>query len=304
MKSLICKSLAVAVSLSAFCAFAGADAPKAEPIWPEAKMPGTSAEKDAYNEKGFAVEVKTPTMTFYKAELKSGKPEGLVIVCPGGGYKLLAYNYEGADIAKRLAESGVSTLLLKYRVPLNKEGALMDIQRAVRLARANAKAWNINPDKIAVMGFSAGANLCARASTLYNEKTYEPIDAADKLSARPDGTILVYPAYCDKPSYERYWGGKKKTEYTDYSSEYALADELKADKNTPPAFIVQTQDDKNYVNASIAYYLALKEAGVPANLHMFDKGGHGFGLRNKTDPVRQWINLLEEWLKANGYSAK
>ena len=183
-------------------------------------------------------------------------------------------------------------------------GALMDIQRAIKLVRSNAEKWNIDPNKIAIMGFSAGANLCARASTQFDTQTYTPVDAADSMSSRPDFTGLIYPAYCDKPGNDKRWKNKDLLPAdTDYGTLYALAENLNITKNTPPAIIIQTQDDY-YANAAIAYYLALKKNGVPANLFMFDKGGHGYGLHNKTDFVSEWKDLFEKWLELNRFDGE
>ena len=152
------------------------------------------------------------------------------------------------------------------------------------------------PDNYKV-GFIQGG-----ASTQFDKKTYEPIDAIDSLSTRPDFTGLVYPAYCDKPGNDLRWSGKPLRD-ADYNSTYAIAENLNVTKDTPPAFIVQTQDDF-YANAAIAYYLALKKNKVPANLHMFDKGGHGYGLNNKADLVSEWKDLYEEWLEHNNFDGE
>lgn len=197
------------IALSAFAAVSLTLASEKFDLWPEGKMPGKSAAEpesskieDTWIGKKDKVliirNVSKPTLEFFKA--KSDKPTGLVVVCPGGGYGVIAYGHEGTEIAEWLNSQGVSALVLKYRVPNNPMGALMDAQRAIRTARANAKEWNVDPNKIAVMGFSAGASLSARASTNYAKKLYEPIDNIDGLSARPDGTILIYPAYCDEPA--------------------------------------------------------------------------------------------------------
>lgn len=178
-------------------------------------------------------------------------------------------------------------------------GALMDAQRAIRTARANAKEWNVDPNKIAVMGFSAGASLSARASTNYEKKLYQPIDNIDGLSARPDGTILIYPAYCDEPGNEKRWKSSKNPGH-DYNGMYRLAGELPVTKDTPPAFIVQTLDD-GLVNSAISYFLALKELKVPASVHIFQSGGHGYALRKLDKPVDEWKDLLATWLKAYNY---
>ena len=204
----------------------------------------------------------------------------------------------GIEIAEALVKNGISAAVLAYRVPENRDGALMDAQRAIRYVRAHAKDFNINPDKVAIMGFSAGANLSARASTQFDAVAYKAADAIDKFSAKPNLTGLIYPAYCDNQNFEKRWYGIRSDEQA-YDKKYALAPDLKISKDTPPAFLVETQPDP-YVDASIAYYLALKKAGIPACLHLFDKGKHGYGLRNKTDLVSQWFDLYVKWLKHNG----
>ena len=270
------------IALSAFAAASLCLASEKFDLWPEGKMPGKSA-----------------------AEPESSKIEDtwigkkVVVVCPGGGYGVIAYGHEGTEIAEWLNSHGVSALVLKYRVPNNPMGALMDAQRAIRTARANAKEWNVDPNKIAVMGFSAGASLSARASTNYEKKLYQPIDNIDGLSARPDGTILIYPAYCDEPGNEKRWKNSKNPGH-DYNGMYRLAGELPVTKDTPPAFIVQTLDD-GLVNSAISYFLALKELKVPASVHIFQSGGHGYALRKLDKPVDEWKDLLATWLKAYNY---
>jgi len=249
-------------------------------IW-EDSVPGKKcAEAEQYTEGGGIHRysfVSEPTLELYL--VKSDKPAPLVVVCPGGGYAKLAYDLEGIEIAKWLNSIGVNAAILKYRIPDNRLGAFADAQRALRLARHNAAKWGVNPDKIGVLGFSAGGHLSARLSTGYAENIYEARDAADRLSARPDFTVLVYPAYL----------------YAD--ANYTIAPEIKVDKNTPPAFITQAQDDVKYIDSSIAYYLALKKAGVKADLHLFSKGGHGNGIRRKDVPMKEWQNICGEWLK-------
>ncbi len=294
--------------LFAYSIYAADAACEKSKLWDGDKMPGKRGEQgylETVKKNGDVLVESVPEAAweFFKANGKSRS--GLVIVCPGGGYSKLAYTYEGLEIAKFLTKNNVSAVILKYRIPNNPKGALQDIQRMIRLARSKAEEWNIDPNKIAVMGFSAGANLCARASTLYGEKTYEAIDSIDALSARPDATILIYPAYCDKPGNDFRWKNRaKKPVSVSREVDYALSEELKVDKNTPPAFIVQTQPDLNYINSSIAYYLALKSAGVPANLHLFDKGRHGFALRTGNLLVKAWPKLLIDWLKENNFIAK
>ncbi len=266
-------------------------------IWPKGQMAGMDADKVSAKKT-----TETPRLSLYLP--KTDKKTGFMIICPGGGYGGLASGHEGTEIAEWLADEEIPCAILHYRVPNMPNGALMDIQRAIKLVRSNAEKWNIDPNKIAIMGFSAGANLCARASTQFDTQTYTPVDAADSMSSRPDFTGLIYPAYCDKPGNDKRWKNKDLLPAdTDYGTLYALAENLNITKNTPPAIIIQTQDDY-YANAAIAYYLALKKNGVPANLFMFDKGGHGYGLRNKTDFVSEWKDLFEKWLELNRFDGE
>ncbi len=276
-------------------------------IWNTGNTPGSVcvAHEELTREppREFAVNVSVARLEFFPS--KNAQKSGLLLVCPGGGYFGMAVNHEGLQIAKWANERGMAACVLWYRVPDNMQGALQDVQRAIRFSRANAE--NIDPNKIAVIGFSAGANLCARASTWFDEKTYKPVDGIDKLSARPDLTCLIYPAYCDAPTFAKYKLAPAGTQIDapDYNSEYALAANLPVDSSSPEAFIVQTLDDKNYKNSSVAYALALKKAGVPATLFLCDAGGHGFGLgQNKADKlVSMWPQLLDKLLTLRGFKS-
>lgn len=229
--------------------------------------------------------VSDPTITIYPAsdEVATG---AAIVVCPGGGYEILAYDLEGDEICQWLNEIGVTAVLLKYRVPrrtgLEKHTApLQDVQRAISLVRSKAEELNLDPQRIGVMGFSAGAHLAAMASTSYDKRTYPEVDAADKVSCKPDFCLLVYPAYLDGPN-------------------FTIAPELKVTAQTPPTMLVQTEDDKSYINSSLFYYYALKEAGVPATMHLYSKGGHGYGLRDTGNAVNEWPYRAEEWFMELG----
>ena len=229
--------------------------------------------------------VSDPTITIYPAsdEVATG---AAMVVCPGGGYEILAYDLEGDEICQWLNEIGVTAVLLKYRVPrrtgLEKHTApLQDVQRAISLVRSKAEELNLDPQRIGVMGFSAGAHLAAMASPSYDKRTYPEVDAADKVSCKPDFCLLVYPAYLDGPN-------------------FTIAPELKVTAQTPPTMLVQTEDDKSYINSSLFYYYALKEAGVPATMHLYSKGGHGYGLRDTGNAVNEWPYRAEEWFMELG----
>ncbi len=208
------------------------------------------------------------------------KNESAVIVCPGGGYSILAYDLEGTEIAAWLNKLGFTAFVLQYRIPDKKEGALQDVQRAIRIIRGNSQKWNINPEKIGVMGFSAGGSLSARASTLFNKKTYHPIDKADSLSCRPSFTMLIYPAYLDQ------------------GANLSLTPELELSKEVPPVFIFQTADDP-YGNSALVMAGALRNAKLPVEMHMLATGGHGYGLRPGKVAAETWPLLAEKWLRLN-----
>lgn len=226
--------------------------------------------------------VSEPTLTFYPAP--AGNNSGAtIIVSPGGGYNILAYNLEGTEICKRFNEYGINCVLVKYRVPrregLEKHAApLQDLQRAIAYTRSRADEWNIDPGRIGVMGFSAGAHLSAMASTAYRTRTYPAIDSFDEANLRPDFCILIYPAYLS-------------------GENFSIVPELNVDSETPPTILIQAQDDTSHVNSSLFYYYALKEAKVPAALHIYPSGGHGYGLRNTGHTVNEWPHRVFSWLR-------
>jgi len=200
------------------------------------------------------------------------KSKGCVVICPGGGYNLLAIDKEGYEIAEWFASKGITAYVLQYRVPQKRSGALQDVQRAIRIVRQQ------NADqKIGVMGFSAGASLSARASTLFDQQTYKAVDAADQLSARPDFTALIYPAYLDE--------GENRS----------LTPELKITDTTPSMFLFATLDDF-YGNSALVMTTAMRDHKRPAELHMYPFGGHGYGLRKGSVAAETWPVLLEKWL--------
>lgn len=200
-----------------------------------------------------------------------------MVICPGGGYQILAIDKEGYEIAQWLSELGFTAFVLQYRVPNKKEGALNDIQRALKIVRSNAGSWGIDPNKIGVLEFSAGGSLAARASTIYKTQSYPKIDAIDNESSKPDFSVLVYPAYLD------------------HGDNRSLTPELTVDEQTPPMFIFATSDD-HYANSSLVMTTALRDAKVPIELHLLPKGGHGYGLREGNIAGETWPILAGKWL--------
>jgi acetyl esterase/lipase len=253
-------------------------------LWP-GKVPGETKEKQppvtgtpANDNVVRFSEITNPAMEVYPAD-PSKNNKCAIIVCPGGAYRILAYDKEGTEIAQWLNSLGYSAFVLQYRIPDKKEGALQDAQRAMRLVRANASRWNIDPEKTGIMGFSAGGSLSARTSTLFSRRTYPPVDASDSLSCRPSFALLIYPAYLDQ--------GPGKT----------LTPELELTKTTPPIFIFQTADD-TYGNSALVMAGALRDAKLSVELHILPAGGHGYGLRPGKPAPETWPLLAEKWLQS------
>lgn len=226
--------------------------------------------------------VSTPTITLYQPR---GKKSGAaIVVFPGGGYQILAMDLEGTEVCRWLNSIGVTCVLLKYRVPNSgpypkSAQALEDAQRAVGMVRARASEWHIDSHRIGVLGFSAGGYLVAALSTHYDHRLYSPLDSDDKQSCRPDFSVLIYPAYL-----------------TDPDGSVGLSPNVPVTKDIPPAFLLQTEDDPYHAASSIAYFMALKNANVPAELHLYARGGHGYGLRDADLPVTHWPHLVQTWL--------
>lgn len=232
--------------------------------------------------------VSKPTLTVYPSN-PAAASRAAVIVCPGGGYNILAYDLEGTEVCEWLNSIGVTAVLLKYRVPkrpgLEKHAAaFQDLQRAIGIVRLNAAAWNVDTSRIGVLGFSAGGHLAAMLSNNFTERTYPRLDDADDQSCRPNFAFLIYPGYLTV---------KEKQD--------AIAPELAITSQTPPTFLVMSQDDGVRVENALFYYLALKNAKVPAELHLYPTGGHGYGLRPSNHTVTTWPQRAAEWMRASGW---
>lgn len=221
-----------------------------------------------------------PSILVYQA--KGRRPKSAILVCPGGGYSKLAWDKEGTEVAEWLNSIGITAAVLKYRTPQNREGALQDAQRALGLIRSHADDWNLDPQRIGALGFSAGGHLAAALSNAWKTRTYSATDQADSISCRPDFTVLVYPAYLGDENLQ-------------------LAEDIAINAQTPPAFIVQAQDDRKHIPSAVAYFTALHKANIPSELHVFPAGGHGYGLRSSAYPVSNWNDLCRDWLlRING----
>lgn len=232
--------------------------------------------------------VTEPTITIYKPD----KPNGTaVIVCPGGGYHILAIEHEGTQVCEYLNTLGVTCALLKYRVPARtKENPskepLQDAQRAIGLVRHHAAEWGVKPDRVGILGFSAGGHLTVMATLHANDRTYTADPALDVDDATPDFSVPVYPAYLVS---------KEDT--------FTLLPEIKVTDKSPPMCLVHAGDDKGVTSsaASALLYLEYKKLGLPAELHVYSKGGHGFGMRKTGLPVADWLVRVGEWMRSMGY---
>jgi acetyl esterase/lipase len=273
------------------------------PIWPGASPDAQPVPEPEYAVKSNGLiggrpvvgvyNVSRPTMTVYSpARNNTGVA---FVVFPGGGFEELAIDLEGTDVCDWLTSKGVTCVLLKYRVPslpydwhckcrpdvfAKSALALEDAQRTVGLVRFHAVEWHIDPRKIGVLGFSAGGYLVAEISTNFERRLYAPVDTADRESCRPDFAVAIYPGHL-------WFGG----------SAFRLNPNVPVTRQTPPTFLLQAEDDHvDNVNDSLAYYIALKKAGVPVEMHLYAQGGHAFGLRRTKHPITGWPQLVETWL--------
>jgi acetyl esterase/lipase len=263
-------------------------------LWPQGApgaRPRASAEVDTTTAKDNLIagkpvirlgNVSTPTLTIYSAATNING--AAVVVFPGGGYHILALDLEGTEVCDWLNATGITCVLVKYRVPDSgpypkSSDALQDAQRALGLVRSRAAEWRIDPQRIGVLGFSAGAHLAAALSTHFDHRLYDPVDAADQISCRPDFAVIVYPGYLALSE-----------------QGFAPNPDIHVSEKTPPSFIVQAEDDPVHVENSTVYFLALKNAKVPAEMHLYAQGGHGYGLRRTALPVTTWPMSVETWL--------
>jgi acetyl esterase/lipase len=268
------------------------------PIWPgtppDAQF-GPPANTETTPEAGEVDNVSRPTMTVYSPK---GKNTGAAMaVFPGGGYYVLAIDLEGTEVCDWLTSKGITCVLLKYRVPdsgPHGDGhrqimpkapmALEDAQRTLGLVRLHAAEYHIDPHKIGVLGFSAGGHLAAAISTHFDKRLYPAVDAADKESCRPDFAVVLYPGHLRASA-----------------TGFALNPDIPVTRQTPATFLIQAQNDPvDSINNSVVYYIALKNAGVPVEMHLYAEGKHAFGLRRTNFPITRWPDLVETWLHTIG----
>jgi acetyl esterase/lipase len=288
-----------AAVLSAIAAPALAAEPTVIPLWP-GKPPGETKELPPEQDINKPTDkliggrkiiklanVSTPTLSVFRPA-KDKDTGAAVIICPGGGHHILAFDHEGTEVAEWLNTLGVTGIVLKYRVPArdkNKKwsAAVADAQRAVSLVRSKAGEWGIDPKRIGILGFSAGGQTAALTTLFLDDRQYPAADEIDKVSSRPDFTVLIYP-----------WDLVEK-------AEPKLQPHVRVAKECPPMFLVHAFDDGVTVNNSLVLALEARKAGVPCELHVYSTGGHGFGIRPVGGPVAEWPKRCEEWLRKSGY---
>ncbi|MGD0573711.1 MAG: alpha/beta hydrolase [Sedimentisphaerales bacterium] len=292
----ITTGLLILAGLSTAAAYGIEPAAKTELLWPNG-APGAKG-NDA-NDK--------PTISIY-LPAKEKAAGSAVVIFPGGGYQMVAIDHEGRQVARWLNELGIAAFVVDYRHRGRGYGhpaPIQDAQRAIRTVRSRSAEFGIEPNKIGVIGFSAGGHLASTAGTHFNEKFYDPVDANDGASARPDFMILIYPVISMGPL--SHSGSRSALLGRNVSQELAdkFSNEKQVDSNTPPTFLVHATDDKTVpAENSISFYLACKKAHVPAEIHIWQKGEHGFGLGKTGTPVSRWPALCADWMNNMGLCGK
>jgi len=289
----ICLFLAFAFVRTSFCT--AAEAP-VELLWPDG-APGA---------KGTAAG-DTPTLTIYLPE-ESKATGTAVVICPGGGYGHLAMDHEGHQIAQWLNSFGVAGVILQYRHRNSGAGyghpaPLQDAQRAIRTVRSKAGQWRVKPQRIGILGFSAGGHLTSTALTHFKDKVYEPQDNIDKTGCRPDFGVLIYPVISFTEPFTHV-GSRRNLLGPEPNQELfeKFSNEKQVTSETPPTFLIHTWEDKGVpAENSIYFYLALRRAGVQSEMHIFAKGPHGFGLGQNIEGTSAWPTLCQNWMKASGF---
>ena len=278
------------------------------PLWPAGKVPNyqktDETEKRDTSETIHISKVQSPDITIYMPSKRNSTGQA-VIICPGGGYSNLAYSWEGTDVAKLLNSKGITAIVLKYRLPNSKSNIipylspLMDAKRAIRMVRFNAAKWNINKDRVGIMGFSAGGHLASTLGTHFDGGDPTAKDSIEQYNSRPDFMILVYPVISMSkpfmhPGSRNSLIGDKPTD--DLAKSYS--NELQVTKQTPTTFLVHAEDDKTVpVENSLLFFQALKDKGVSAEIHIYPAGGHGFGLALGKGYLESWTERCVDWLR-------
>ena len=278
------------------------------PLWPAGKVP--NYQKTAEVEKRDTGDVigvsfvQSPEITVYLPAKRTATGQA-VIICPGGGYGRLSYNWEGSDPARLLSARGIAAIVLKYRLPNSKSNViphlspLADAKRAIRIVRANAASWNIKKDRVGIMGFSAGGHLASTLATHFDAGDANAADTIERQNCRPDFAVLVYPVISmNKPIMHAGSRNNLIGANADSSLAKLYSNELQVTKETPPTLLIHATDDRSVpVENSLLFYQALKDNGVPAEMHIYPTGGHGFGLAVGRGYLETWTDRLVDWMR-------
>ncbi len=288
--------VAILVNLTAiFSVVNAAGSYKVEPLWSD-DAPGAKGSEDGDR----------PTLTIY-LPAKEKATGAAVVICPGGGYGHLAMDHEGHQIAQWLNSFGVAGFILQYRHRNSGAGyghpaPLQDAQRAIRIVRTRANEWNVDPDRIGILGFSAGGHLASCAGTHFQNRYSDARDSIDKVSCRPDFMVLIYPVI-SFTEWCTHKGSRRNLLGNDPAKELVenLSNERQVTPNTPPTFLIHGNDDKGVPpENSILFYLALRKAKVPAEMHIYESGRHGFGLGKDYGAVSSWPVRCADWMRGRG----
>lgn len=270
-------------------------------VWPNGAPDDNGMTKPEEKYDGVRVRNVSEAEMYVYLPQKKNNTGAAVVICPGGGYWIEAMDHEGYDMAKWLAERGVAGIVLKYRLPYGHDKIPSeDARRAMRIVRSNAEDWGINPGKIGIAGSSAGGHLASTVGTRFDTGLKDSKDPLEWVSCRPDFMLLLYPVITFRESFG-HMGSRKNLigEGNDWKMVEKYSNELHVTPETPTTFLVLADDDKTVPpKNSVEFYLALKKNNVPAEMHIFQQGGHGFGMTQKNLPVDQWPNLFYDWLKA------
>lgn len=273
-------------------------------VWPGGAPDsnGITASEEKYD--GVRLRNVTEAEMYVYLPAKDKNTGAAVVICPGGGYQILAMDHEGYNIANWLAERGVAGIVLKYRMPNGHHQIPSgDARRAIRTVRAYAKEWGINPAKVGIAGSSAGGHLASTVGTRFDPGNSEAVDPVERYSSRPDFMLLLYPAISFNEEFG-HMGSRRNLigDGNNWEMVQQYSNELHITSDTPPTFLILADDDKTVVpRNSIEFYAALKAHNIPAEMHIFQKGGHGFGMRNNNIPADSWPELFMDWLKATGF---
>ena len=299
------KTAGVCVILFLLSAVLSASTVSVMNLWPDGEIPGDKELKapESMDQNSRVSNIRTPTLTVYLPDNENG-PIPAVVICPGGGYSILSFEKEGHEVARWLNSIGMAGIILKNRVkPFQHPIPMLDGQRAVRTVRHNAEQWGIDPHKVGILGFSAGGHLASTVGTHYDSGDSEAADPVQRESCRPDFMILIYPVISMQEGIT-HSGSKLNLlgENPPQNLVDLMSNELQVTTDTPPVFLVHSDDDKSVSSKnSIDFYLALKKAHVPAEMHVYLKGGHGYGMRKEgCFAAQDWPGRCRGWLQTSG----